>query len=734
MAVNTIKTEIFPKELSFKPGGDPVYLTITVVNDSDRFAGFQVDVTAAGTDQNHQQHWYTITPEVSTKKPPGDQTQFQIKIHDSPIPGFVGLMNLTVRIFSTELADEERQTLRMQVEQGNLALPLKLTMPIHDFTMAANDAMAIPVEVYNPSQLETQVLLQLQGLDPAWLESSERRFTLKPGQEQEVSFTCQLPGITQTLSQTYPFQIEATHSNGPPAHMEATLDISPQGAIDFQCEEREKRIPAKRAWLPGWQNPPVTYQLTFHNRSNLQQKISLELRNETPPKCDLKYFPDVQNLLPGETETMEMQVTAPRPWIGRSKQLVLETRANLSDQRVGNTNPGQHNLRLKVAPIIPLWLVIVAIPGLLYFIWSLLWLNPNNPNWGHQAAVNSVQLNGVANDAVSGSNDQTLRTWHVRGFFSLLDNPEKQILGQPNKAVRVTRYRPVDNNMVAAGLENGEIQIWSILEKNALLDRFVYQTDDRVLDLEYTSDSQTLFSGHGSGVVLEWDVNYSLDDLQNQEQPPRTPVNVKQWDFAVYDLDFVTPAEDILAIAGRFNQLILWNRETDQIQPIRYEYPGGKDDYIFSVGTASLRPGLMVSGDNQGRIMLWNLNRCLNSDRSCEILDQWTDGHNEEPIRTVTLSEDGCYLATGGDDGRVVLWPLSRAGTRSSEYPTGIEIDRSFPERVRGFFSPKVYPKINSVHMRIVNQWVYIASASDDTQVRVERQKRLNLGCDFVDE
>ncbi|NEO26605.1 MAG: hypothetical protein F6K03_06840 [Kamptonema sp. SIO4C4] len=729
MAVNTIHTEIFPKELSFKPGGEPAYVTITVVNDSDRFAGFQVDVSAAGADDHSNKNWYTISPEVSTKKPPGDRTEFQVRIHDSPIPGFVGLMNLTVRIFSTELVDEDRQTLRMQVEQGNLALPLQLTMPVQEFRMTANDAIAIPVEVYNPSQLETQVLLKIQGLNPAWLDSSERRLTLKPGKEAEISFTCQLPGITQTLSQPYPFQIEGSHSNGPPTQIAAVLEIAPQGAIDFQCEDRNQRIPSKRPWLPGWQNPPVTYQLTFSNRSNLQQQINLALRNETPPKCDIDYFPTVQDLLPGETQQMEMRVTARRPWIGRARKLLLETEAHLSDQRVGTTNPSQQNLNLKIAPIIPFWLVLLAIPGVLYLIWSSLWLNPNNPSWGHQAAVNSVQLNGVANDAVSGSNDQTLRKWHVRGFFNFLDNPEKHILGQPNKAVRVARYRPVDNNIVAAGLENGEIQLWSIIEGDALLDRFVYQADDRVLALEYTQDSRSLFSGHGSGLVLEWDVNYSLDQLQDEDRNPRSPIDVQEFDFAVYDFDFVTPEEDILAIAGRFNQLVLWNREDDQTRTIRYE-SGGKDDYIFSLDTAPLRPGLMVSADNQGKIILWNLNRCLDNNRSCEILDQWSDGHNQQPVRSVTLSEDGCYLATGGDDGRVVLWPLSRAGTRSNQYPQGIEIAQSFGKRVDGLFSPKLYPKINSVHLRTVEEWIYIASASDDTQVRVKRQKRLNLGCD----
>ena len=102
MKTNLITTDISTTELTFKPGESAVSFEINAINYSDRFASFQVEVLAAGTDENLAPNWYILSPEICTKKPPGDSTQFLVKIIDSPLPGFVGQMNLTVRVFSIE--------------------------------------------------------------------------------------------------------------------------------------------------------------------------------------------------------------------------------------------------------------------------------------------------------------------------------------------------------------------------------------------------------------------------------------------------------------------------------------------------------------------------------------------------------------------------------------------------------------------------------------------------------
>ncbi|MHC5720863.1 MAG: hypothetical protein ACYTX0_54800, partial [Nostoc sp.] len=92
---------------------------ITVDNDSEQFASFQLEVLAAGASPSSGHLWYRLSPEVSAAKPPGSSTDFQIIIFNSPIPGFVGTVNLTVRIFSPQLRQERRLIVRLNIESDN---------------------------------------------------------------------------------------------------------------------------------------------------------------------------------------------------------------------------------------------------------------------------------------------------------------------------------------------------------------------------------------------------------------------------------------------------------------------------------------------------------------------------------------------------------------------------------------------------------------------------------------
>ncbi len=728
MAENLIDTQIIPKEITFKPGGSPVGFEVVVVNLSDHFAGFQVEVQAAGANPMRQRDWYAIAPEVSAKIPPGDGTQFQVQLLDSPVPGFVGLMNMTVRVFSLELADEDREMIQVQVEQGQIPIPLQLRLPITEFRAAPGEALEIPINVYNPSQLSTTAQLRLQGFNASWLlQGSERRLDIGPGQEIDVAFVCQLPDITQTISQRYPFTIIATHSQGPPTEAHGSLDISPAGRINFQATPKQHQIPYKWAWLPGWYGPPVEYQLSFENRSNLPQTLQVEWRNPQESKgISSQMTPESLDLRPGATEQISLRIQGRRPLLG-GRSPNLEMGAVLSDQRLGNANPGQHLLKLRVAPILPLWTALGAIPLLLYFLWAISWFNPDNANYGHQDVVNSVALDGLATKMISGSTDQNLRLWRVEAFNIAWLRQDMGVVGKAGKSVRAVAYRPVDNNQVVAGLENGDIQIWDLLLDRQLLDSFFYRKDDRVLALQYRQDARRLYSGHGSGLVLEWDVDYDFDDLARLEPGFREPVRSQSFDFAVYSLDFVDRDETLLAVAGRYNQLVFWNLETGDRTLLPYR-AGGKDDYIFTVTSPEWRSHILATGDNQGWITIWDLTTCLpdlvagrSGGRDCEIIDQWPEGHGGEPVQSLALSHDGCYLVSGGNDGQVKLWPLNANGTRASRYPDGVAVAHTNSYRQGNpLWGPKINPPIRSVAVKSIRNQLIIASGAEDTQVRVD--------------
>lgn len=710
---NAISISVSEQVVKFKPGGLPTCFEVTIGNQSQQFASFHLELEAHGASPNSGSDWYTLSPEVSTKKPPGDRTQFRVAITDTPVPGFVGTMNLTVRVFSLELRQEERQILRLILEPGKGSIPLKLDLPARTFQVQPRDLLEIPIHLYNPGQLPAEVTLGFLGLEPGWLiEGTERHLRVTPGGRAETNFLCQIPVAAQALSRTYPFTITATQSNGPPAQAEGAIEIVPTGFVEFMCAPTQQTLPEGSGWLPNWTGDRATYQLLFENQSNLTQQVAVEVNEgEDQPRCQFQVVPDQSDLSLGATTDLALQVQTRRPWFGLPQKCLFEVKAIVSDPRLDVRNDTQI-LKLRICPLVPGWMQIAGGLGLLWLLWWLSWLNPHNPFWGHKAAVNSVQFNGSADKVISGSDDQSMINWRVDGFFNPIINQNAGTIGKTGKAVRVVRYRPVNNNLVAAGLENGEIQLWNAIaghrQPNA---SFVAQKDDRVLDLAFTKDSRYLFSSHGSGLVLQWNLDRDPASLTGNTLQP---TKARKLNFAAYALAPVGDTGQNLAIGGRFNRLVLWDWVKNQSRTIAYK-PGSKEDYILSLATADYRSNLLAIADNQGTLTLLNLRQCLQKG-NCEVLDQWQGSETGKPILSVALSPDGCYLASAGDDGKTLLWPLTPEGKRS-------------PEFLNGKLVESVNTKLRSVALSQVNQNVLVGTGGADSEVRLNRVKAFNPTC-----
>ncbi len=723
MSKALIATNVSTQAVKFKPGGTPASFHVTVVNESDQFATFQLEVLAPGAaEMESGSHWYTLSPEVCAKKPPGDSTEFFVVINSSPVPGFVGTMNLTVRVFSLELQQESRHSLRLGLEQAAGVIPLKVELPVRSFQAYPSDLVEITATVTNLGQEFAEAVIHCRGLDPAWLvEGGERRVALKPGSKAETSFLCQLPSAVQTVNRAYPFVIEATQRLGTSAGAKGTIDILPKGWVDFSCTPLEQQMPAKFGWVPQAIVSSATFKLKFENASNLIQEVGAGVKGEDQRKFKMKVVPSKKTLEPGATEELTLIMKKRRPWLGfRSQKYVFALNATTSDDRLDVRNDSQI-VRLRVLPVLHPVVQILLLVLLLWLAWWLSWLNPNNPRFGHQAAVNSVQMSGASSAVISSSDDQRMIFWRTWGFRNPFVPPYVGDVGNAGKSVRVIRYKPLDNDLLAAGLENGEIQIWSALEegKKPVLS-FSNQKADRVFSLVFSRDSRYLFSGHGSGLVLLWDLQ---SNLLKRDFANRQPLLQKKMDFAVSSMALAGLRYNNLMIAGRYNQLRYWDLSTNQLNKLSYRQ-GGQDDYILSLSTAEYKPTLMAAADSQGYITLFDVSECLVNEVDCKVLDQWSTGHGGKPVRSLALSANACYLSSGGDDGRIMLWPLTPEGKRVPSVLGGKEIGTSFGRA----------GKINSVDIKLVNRNVYVVSGGDDKQVRLNVAKRmLNLGCDRLE-
>ena len=251
--------------------------------------------------------------------------------------------------------------------------------------------------------------------------------------------------------------------------------------------------------------------------------------------------------------------------------------------------------------------------------------------------------------------------------------------------------RPSYADQVAVGLENGEIHLFKVFSDEHIAQ--IANRTDRVFDLSFSQNSHYLFSGHGSGMVQQWELDGNVARLHDK-------LNIKE---AVYGISVIDDVEQpLVAIAGRRNTFILWDWEGDRAYSINYfwrdtfNFPAvvGQNQYINSIDVADEHP-ILATADNRGYITLWDtdeLRRCVQNplvgpDDSTashqktiqhlqcsgrEMTDQWQVGQVGQSVRSLALSDDGCYLATAGDDGRVMLWPLTAKGERFQS--TGIRL------------------------------------------------------------
>ncbi len=716
MENSLINASISPQSQTFRPSS-AISFHVTVDNDSEQFASFQLEVVAAGASPSSGHLWYRLSPEVSAAKPPGSSTDFQIIIFNSPLPGFVGTVNLTVRIFSPQLRQERRLIVRLNIESDNRPQLVAVDLLARQLEVYPRNSVDIPVRVRNLSPQPVDVALRLAGIESSWLSGGvERRLFLAANAQDETSFQCQPPSVTQAASQDYAFTIEAMSRDGYPSTTQGSLEVLPVGFVEFTATPQQQTIPYKNRWLPNWRSNSASFQLAFKNASNLQQQLNVILQGRDQRKLTPRISPEKAELRLGETIKVIVEVKTKRFWLGWSKILQFDLRALLSDDRLGSTEPATQPLELRILPVLPLWLQL-ALLAILAALFALIF---KPEAIAHTKYVNAVRFSANALSAVSGSDDSTIRLWRINGNkLEAEDNNEpdkpKGVLGDTNKqAVFALRFDPLENNRVAAGLENGVIQLWNVARRSKEYELSfpeIVNKTDKVFDLVFTKNSQYLISGHGSGNVLIWERKSALEQFQPQ---PQKAISLGYQSRSMA----LSPDEQTLAIAGNNKYLTLLNLNQPNNPKRRFSVtsPGlghGNGDYIWGLAFVPQTPGLLATADSDGYITILDL-KCEISqtpteteqeiNQSC-VRDRWQVG--KQAVRSIAFTLSDRQLVSAGDDGRVVAWSLTSQGKREVAAFNGREIYKR-PDNL----------KLNSIDIN--NQGTAIVTGGEDC--RVNRQ------------
>jgi WD40 repeat protein len=282
-----------------------------------------------------------------------------------------------------------------------------------------------------------------------------------------------------------------------------------------------------------------------------------------------------------------------------------------------------------------------------------------------------------------------------------------------NRSIRVVKYRPINNDQAVVGFENGQIELWNLSMKQPQPFSTISQ-DDRIFDLALPEDARSVyadadavFSGHGSGMVVQ-------RSFSNPEGNPKLLFD-KERSYAVQALSLVGMAQQYLAVAGRSNKLDVMDlsqpRNSEPLAKVPYR-EGGTNDYIVSLDSPLNRPNMLGASDTQGFVSVWTIEACVAAPDAygnrgdCKLLDEWS-GVSDAIIRAIAFTPDGCFLATGGDEGIIKVWPLTPAGVRDPDFPNGKIID-------------VLKTSVNAVDILRTGEQLTVISGADDGHIRLK--------------
>ena len=325
---------------------------VTVVNTTNRFASFQVELAAEKINPTQTGRWYKVEPEVGAKQPPGDRTTFHVTILKAPIPAYDTQLNLTVKAFSVEVDNIESSD-TVQLHVGRPKKSLKAYLPFQELTVYPGDRIRIPALVYNMSADFSRITLRLRGVDSSWIQGGRDRIVqIESGGFVEELFWCNPPPSPKSRHRSYDLILEAVDDKSNTASDVAHLQVLPFGQVAISCDRTQQVISPLSA-------QQVSYPLTLTNQSNLSHRI--QIKATAPEAVTLTLPPD--EVLPSEVETeAEIIAAAAPPWVGRSRRYLVEVTPALSSPETGepsaqpDTQPASQLLALDVRPILPLWL------------------------------------------------------------------------------------------------------------------------------------------------------------------------------------------------------------------------------------------------------------------------------------------------------------------------------------------------------------------------------------------
>jgi len=297
---------------------------------------------------------------------------------------------------------------------------------------------------------------------------------------------------------------------------------------------------------------------------------------------------------------------------------------------------------------------------------------------GHEGDVFSVAASPDGKQWASGGKDRTVRLW------DMATRRQRTVWEDHTDEVTQVAFSP-DGQSLASSSEDGTIRIRSVTATTA--PRVIQAYKDHVLGLAWSPDGKLLASCGREKPLRIWNaatlelvreleaeealfeaVTFSRNGarlIAGNDRGVAFCWNVADWSLFAdtrypseqYFTLATSPADDLVAGAGRLRRIPLWRAEGGQLQEAA-ELRNGHQEWIQALAF-SPRDRILASADKAGVIQLWN----IDSQARHSVL-----GHVDQ-IWSLAWSPDGKILASAGGAGLIRLWDGTSRPDASVIYP-----------------------------------------------------------------
>ena len=269
---------------------------------------------------------------------------------------------------------------------------------------------------------------------------------------------------------------------------------------------------------------------------------------------------------------------------------------------------------------------------------------------GHTSVLASVSFSPDGGTLATGSWDKTVRLWDVA------TGTHKKTLKMHTEKVEATLFS-LDGETFVSGDIAGTIQLWEAAtgKHKQTLKRHT----SGVSSMAFTRDGHTLAVGSVDGTIYLWDT----DTGQHKQTFTGHADAVASIVFNSDGLNFASTSED--------GTVRLWDTDTGEQKKTLTAYKG--TGWCVSFYTDGWMLASRFEDDNTHGNAYWPRNTYWPQSKNVELWDLATGqrlkslkGHTGDVV-SILFSTDGRTLASGSDDGTILLWDLAAILNVASE-------------------------------------------------------------------